>query len=45
MHEFRAKTQNFSPAIIELDGAIGPAGCAKMAIRCMNVRRQCGREG
>jgi phage terminase large subunit-like protein len=34
MHEFRATTQNFSPAIIELDPPCAPAACAMTAIRC-----------
>jgi hypothetical protein len=34
MHEFRATTQNFSPAIIELDPPCAPAACVTTAIRC-----------
>ena len=34
MLEFRATTQNFSPAILELDAACAPAGSGTTAVRC-----------
>jgi hypothetical protein len=34
MHEFRGMTQNFSPAVIEMDAAMrGPEGCVTTGLQ------------